>query len=816
MQKKLKFIQYYEKLILSKPGITVFLLILIFIFFGFWVKDFRIDASADSFVLEHDQALNYYRKIIYKYYPEDFLSVIYSPLDENLFSEKNLNTLKKIRDEIKRIESISSVLTILDVPLFQSPPVSLKDIQDDFITLESPRVNKKLAIKELKYSTLYKNLLISSDLKSSVIQVNFKRDLQYEKLLLKKTDLFEKKLKGELTPLEETELEKIKSKLTIIHDLKRKREDLAVAKIRNILNQYRSQAKIFLGGVAMIGSDMISFIKNDLTIFGTGIIIFFIIILGIVFRSVQWIILPILCSVFSVITMMGYLGLTGIQVTVVSANFIALQLIFTMAIAIHIIVRFNELLKEKPEADYRDLIIETVHTIFKPCLYTSLTTIAGFSSLIFSDILPVVNFGWMMSIGLCISFLITFLFLPSCFLLFQRKISIRKERPHLSITRVLAKISERFSKTVVFISCLVAFITMIGIFQLEVENSFIDYFKKSTEIYQGMKYYDQNFGGTTPLDIIIDFEKEEEEEYDPEFDDEDEDNDIYWYTEEKIDLISKIHEYIDKQLYTGKVLSFKSYFDVMTQINDGKELDDYELKIVIKKLPEDIKDIILRPYISVQDNQARLTVNIKDSEKGLKRNQFLKQIHNDLKRNFIRGEERIHLTNLMVLYNNMLQSLYSSQIKSIGYTILALMIMFLFLFGSLKISVIAIIPNIISCFIILGFMGISGISLDMMTITIVAISMGIAVDNTIHYIHRFKHEFKKDSNYLNTMYRCHESIGKALYYTAITIVFGFSILSLSNFIPSITFGLLTSLAMLIALTSSLTLLPILIRHFKPF
>jgi predicted RND superfamily exporter protein len=357
---------------------------------------------------------------------------------------------------------------------------------------------------------------------------------------------------------------------------------------------------------------------------------------------------------------------------------------------------------------------------------------------------------------------------------------------------------------------------MIGIFQLEVENSFIDYFKKSTEIYQGMKYYDQNFGGTTPLDIIIDFEKEEEEEYDPEFDDEDEDNDIYWYTEEKIDLISKIHEYIDKQLYTGKVLSFKSYFDVMTQINDGKELDDYELKIVIKKLSEDIKDIILRPYISVQDNQARLTVNIKDSEKGLKRNQFLKQIHNDLKRNFIRGKEQIHLTNLMVLYNNMLQSLYSSQIKSIGYTILALMIMFLFLFGSLKISLIAIIPNIISCFTILGFMGISGISLDMMTITIVAISMGMAVDNTIHYIHRFKHEFKKDSNYLNTMYRCHESIGKALYYNAITIIFGFSILSLSNFIPSITFGLLTSLAMLIALTASLTLLPILIRHFKPF
>jgi predicted RND superfamily exporter protein len=810
----------YRHLILTRPSWILFLFGALVLFFGYWIRDFRVDSSAESFVLESDQDVHYYREIKHKYIPGGFLSVIYKPHDGHLFSDKNLSILKTIQDEIKDVNGVSSVTSLLNIPLFKSPPIPLDELSDGLVTLESDRVDKSAAIQEIKDSDLYRNLLISRDLQSSALQVKLFRDLRYEDLRLRRRELSEKRINQGLSAEEKDELAEIKREFRVAHDQKRDREKSIVRDIRAILDKHRTSAKVYLAGVPMISNDMIAFVNNDLMVFGIGIFVFFVITLSVIFRNALLVCLPVLCCITSVILMMGFLGLFGLEVTVISANFISLQLIFTLAFAIHLIVRFNELLPKRDRTDARGLIWETVHTIFKPCLYTALTTMAGFSSLFFCDILPVVNFGWMMCMGIGISFLVTFTLFPSAVLVFKKNLPTTARKPHFQITALLAGWAEKRTKTIIFVSCVVIVITVIGVFQLNVENSFIDYFKKSTEIYQGLKYFDQNFGGTTPLDVIIDFPGPEDgDNGDDEYDDEygsDEDLDVYWFTEHKLRLISDIHDYREALPHTGKTLSFKSYTDLMAQINDGKELDNYDLKIVLRKLPQKMKDIIISPYVSTSDNQARVTVNIRDSNPNLRRDTFLKTVRADLKKHFCPLNGKISLTNVMVLYNKMLQSLYQTQIKSIGFTILLLMTMFLILFRSIKLSIIAIIPNIISCFVILGVMGITRLSLDMMTITIVAISIGIAVDNTIHYIHRFKREFTKDGDYLKTMYRCHGSIGMAMYYTSTTIIVGFSILALSDFIPSITFGLLTSLAMLMALTGALTLLPILIRVVKPF
>jgi len=413
---------------------------------------------------------------------------------------------------------------------------------------------------------------------------------------------------------------------------------------------------------------------------------------------------------------------------------------------------------------------------------------------------------------------------------------LKKEIPQagrpapFSLTRALARFTEAHGTLILVISGITIFISAIGISRLVVENSFIDYFKESTEIYRGMKVIDQHLGGTTPLDIVIDLDeptvnaagptygkaKQRNDEF-AEFDEFDraKDDAKYWFTTDKMVQVKKIHDYLENLTETGKVLSLATLLKIAEKINDGKPLDNFMLALLYGEVPAKFKNMILKPYVSVENNQVRFSVRVRDSEKTLRRNALLKKIRHDLTGQLGIKEDHVHLTGVLVLYNNMLQTLFDSQILTLGITSLALMGMFLILFRSVNIALIALFPNLLSIAVVLGVMGWIGISLDMMTITIAAISIGIAVDNAIHYIERFKQEFEADRNYHQTMYRCHGSIGNALYFTSLTIIIGFSILSLSNFIPSIYFGLLTGLAMSIALFAALTLLPALLIFIKP-
>ena len=822
--------RFFDKVILKRPIFVILCLLAVVIFLGYNAKDFKLDASAETLLLENDKDLQYSRLISSRYGEHDYLLMTYAPKDD-LFSDKALEKLTRLRDELRQLERVSSVVSILDAPLLESPPVQIKELVSNIKTLESLTAAIKLVRIEFKESPLYQDLLVSRDLKTTALQINFNIDKVYQDLLARRDHFREKQASGRLSSAETAEFKDVTKQFKQHRNKMKKIRHEDIAAIRAIMYKYRQDDELFLGGVSMIADDLISFIKNDLKIFGLGVLFFLIVTLSIIFRKMRWIFLPMLCCAFSAISMIGLLGMFGWEVTVISSNFISLQLIITMAITIHLIVRYRELLQKNPEAEKRKLILDTVSFMMRPCLYAALTTIAGFGSLLFCDILPVITFGWMMIAGITVSLILTFLFFPSVLMLIGKGTPHAGRGTHFSLTPFFAIFTEAHGIMILVISCVVFLISAVGISRLVVENSFIDYFKDTTEIYQGMKVIDQNLGGTTPLDVIIDLDEPEastqmvasgtDTEGNDEFDEFDEfdraeEEDKYWFTSDKMALVVKIHDYLDSLPETGKVLSLGTMMKIAEKISKGKQLDNFELAVLYNEIPDKFKSMVLTPYVSVEHNQVRFSIRVRDSEKSLKRNKLLKKIRKELVSNLGLKKDHVHLTGMLVLYNNMLQSLFSSQILTLGIVVVALMCMFLILFGSLKIALIAIAPNLLSVGVVLGVMGWLNIPLDMMTITIAAISIGIAVDNTIHYIHRFRHEIKTDQNYLKTVHRCHGSIGYAMYYTSITIIIGFSILALSNFIPSIYFGLLTGLAMLIALVAALTLLPQLLVVFKPF
>ncbi len=826
------FNSFYKPLITKYPVGVLVGMAAIFLVLGYKAKDFKLDASADSLTLENDRNVKLYREISKRYSNNSFLLMTYQPNQSKLFDEEHLAELKKLRNELRALERVESVTTILDVPLLRNPPVPINKLLDNIKNLEDPETDLKLAAEEFAYSPIYKNLLISGDLRTTALKIDFRRDDKFDQLVSKRNDLRQKQKDKTITPVEsqalqETILAYEKHKVEADHN-----RHLDLVNVRAIMIKYQDNAQLYLGGVPMIADDMITFIKNDLQIFGCGMLVFIMVILGIIFRRKRWVAISILCCFCSTLSMIGILGILGWKVTVISSNFVSLQLIMTMSLVIHLTVQFNELSRKNPSWLQRDLVFKTVSSKFQPCLFATLTTIAGFSSLLVCDILPVINFGWMMIMGLSVSLFITFFMFPAILLLLPKIEKNGNQNFGESFIKSMVNFTSNHSTRIYIVTALITIFIGIGMSRISVENSFINFFRKSTEIYKGMKVIDQTMGGTTPLDIIIQFEDdlksstpvaaetEEAVEF-SEFDDfeefnEAEDDDRYWYTMDKIAMLSGIHDYVDSIPETGKVLSLETMIKIAESFNNDQPLNNFQLALLYSEIPDYYKAMILDPYASIENNQARINVRIMDSLKSLQRNKLLKKIKSEIQEKFGLKENQVQLSGMMVLYNNMLQSLFQSQIKTMGVVLLLLIIMFLILFRSPKLALIAIIPNLLSSVSVLGLMGLMSISLDMMTITIVAISIGIAVDDTIHYIHRFREEIVLDYSYLDAMKRCHNSVGNAMVYTSFTIITGFSILIFSNFIPSIIFGLLTSFAMLVALLGALTLLPLLIITFKPF
>ena len=810
------FARLYQNTVIQKPKTILTLLIFCLLFLGYYTKDFKLDASSDTLLIENDPDLKYLREVTDRYGAKEFLILTFTP-KESIISDSTINNLLSLKKEIQNLDWVHNVITMLDIPLLENSDKPLSEKLENFVTLKNENVDRNRGLDEILNSPVFKNFVISEDGTTTGIIVNIKEDKKL-KNLIKKNNEYKEKInnKEKVSNYDQfnVEFENYKT-------LAKKKNHKNILEIRKLIQNYNEIGKIHLGGIPMIADDMMSFIKNDIVVFGTGVFLFIVATLWFVFRKLLWIIVPLSSCFFAVVIMTGLLGLLGWKVTVISSNFIALMLILTMAMNIHMSVRYIQIRKEKPELANVDIILITASKMFWPILYTVLTTICAFLSLIISEIKPVIDFGWMMTLGLITSFTVTFTLLPTILnFLSKDKIEIKDTNKSV-ITNFFANTSINNSKTIFSITSLIIILSVIGINKLEVENSFINYFKKNTEIYKGMKLIDDKLGGTTPLEIILKFpaktkEVKEDDDFDDWGEDENSNNDKYWFTKDKIDKIDKVHNYLDSLDGIGKVLSFSSILQVAKKLNNNKELGTLEMGILYSKMPESIKKEIIDPYISIKDNEARINLRIIDSKKELRRNELIKKIEYDLQNKLNLKKDEFKLAGVLILFNNLLQSLFKSQILTLGFVMIGIFVMFLILFRNLTLSLIGVVPNFIAAFFILGIIGLLGIPLDMMTITIAAITIGIAVDNSIHYIYRFKEEFSLSKRYEETLKLCHSTVGTAILNTSITIVFGFSILVFSNFIPTIYFGVFTGIAMLLAMVSVLTLLPKLILIIKPF
>ena len=815
----MNFINLLYKKFLERPKLILITIILIFSFSVYNAKNFQLDASADSLLLENDPDLNYLRAVNERYSSEEFFVITYSP--KKKINEESLKELKKFVDEINNIKWVSKSISVLNAPLFESSDQPLIEKIKNIQYIVTPGIEINRALNELKNSPVYKRLIINDDATTFGIVVYIKDNKEYLSALKTNKNFLDKQQNNKLSEKDLKDFELHKEILEKLKKEHNKNLELYNIQIRSHISKYKNIADINLSGIPMIADDLISFVKKDITVFGSGVFIFILITLWFIFRDIRWVIFPLLSCFLSIAIMVGMLGYLNWKVTVISSNFISLMLILTMEINIHYVERYKQLQAEFPKKKENYLAYLTTTKIFTPILYAVLTTVLAFLSFIFCDIKPVIDFGWMMTLGLFISLFVSMILLPYLIIKFKPKATPIHESKDSKLAEIFASIAINQKFLVLAFSTIILLLSIYGMTKLKVENSFINYFDKKTEIYQGMKLIDEKLGGTTPLEIILKFKDVENKnnKNDDDFfqgSDSNEYKDSYWFTNFRVNNIVNVHKYLESLPEIGKVLSFYSILQLGEKINDNKKLGPLEMAIMHTKLPDDIKKSIVTPYVSIENNEARISLRIIDSNPNLNRKELLIKIQKDLEEKLNLKKDEFKITGVLVIFNNLLQSLFDSQIKTLGITFAGIFILLLILFKSLSWSIVAAIPNFTAALFILGSLGLFNVPLDMMTITIASITVGIAIDNSIHYIYRFREEFKVNKNYKKTIQICHRSVGKAIINASLTIVFGFSILILSNFIPSIYFGIFTGLAMLTAMTLVLTLMPQLIAIIKPF
>ena len=802
----------------------------------------RLDASSDSLLLQGDPDLAFFKEATDRYESYEFLILTWEP-DSPLLSDESLSGLANMVNDLERVKGVRTVTSALDVPLLESPPISLTDLSDlDAIaSLRDPTVDREMALEEFTTSQLYRNLVVSEAGDLTAVQVTIEPNQDVDRLGDLRGELRQQVAEGGGVEIQDRLVEVERDYDAATRTVNAERAEL-VASVRAVAEVYRGQSRIFVGGVPMIAADMLDFVEDDLVTFGLAIIGVMVGMLALIFRDYRWVVIPISGCTLSALMMLGVLGLTDWRMTIISSNFVAVLLVVSLALAIHLVVRYRELELKEPDLPRADRAVKAAQLMFVPCFYTAVTTMVAFTSLVVAGIKPVIDFGWMMTAGIVVAFIVSFTLVPALMALLP-ELRATGASDEASTTRTFAVIVEKFGGLVFAVAAVLVLLIVLGLSRLQVENRFIDYFKDTTEIYQGMELLDSRLGGTIPLDIILyppgeifdegaSFsdpslggevaEAIEDDEFwsddpfgeDVSFADEASAEIGYWFTLEGRNLIDQIHAIVDARLESGKVLSLSTGFSVMDRLYADK-LGSVELALVERSLPDEVADVLIAPYYDPVEQQARLTVRAMETSKTLRRAQYLESLYAEILAETGLDETRVKFTGLLVLYNNVLQSLYASQILTLGAVFIAIGVMFLALFRSVSLALLGLAPNILAAGLVLGVMGLAGIPLDIMTITIAAIVVGMGVDNCIHYIHRFRKEFAVDQNYRDAMYRSHASIGRAMYYTTLTVVVGFSMLTLSNFTPSIYFGVLTVMAMLAAVMGALLLLPKLIITFKP-
>jgi uncharacterized protein len=750
-------------LIIAQPLLILCLFLVLAAGLGWQAQNFEIDASPDTLLTRDNELYQQTQQVNERYAPQEFLLLTYEPLNQQLYSDQTFDDILSIADEIMELPRVESVRHILNVPVFSGVEgVTELDADLSGLSIDPDNYDAETLRESFDNHPIYTNLLVNEDQTATAMQILF-RDVEAE--------------------YSQQELEQM-------------RVD-EVDRIREMTAPYAERASIHLGGVHVIAYQLINIISSDLIVFGLAIAAMICVLLLILFRGLRWVAIPVICCACSVLPTMGLFALLGIKATVISANFIALQLILTLAIVIHLIVQYREEANDD-SGDHKNRIRRTLQHKIGPCLFAGVTTSVGFASLIFSDIQPVISFGWMMIIAMGFSILASLVLFPVLVLLLPRGEIHDDYRALTGLVGGMRKLALGQPVLVSIAAALILAVGIAGATLLSVENSFINYFRTSTLIHQELAYIDQDFGGTTPLDITYQIQEEPDNP------------DLIMSAEASLTL-QRIHQVMENFEATGRILSPVNLTDLAREVNNDQPITEYELTAIYWLMEEEFREDLVGSFFNEELQEVRFNIWIQDLTPGLNRAEFLEQVRTDLADIGV-AEDSYQLTNLFMLYQQIMQKLFDSQIKTLGLVYIAITLMFMLIFRSVKIALVAIVPNIISTAAIFGVMGWAGLPLDLMTITIAAIVMGIAVDDTIHYIHRYLEE--RESNVAEVAIdNTHRSVGMAVLYTSVLIAAGFSMLAFSDFVPSVIFGLLTALAMIMALLADLCLLPVLLKRF---
>lgn len=824
-----KIINALISVVVRKPIVVLVSMLALVATCSFFISSLNIDASPDSLMLESDPDLKYYREVHRHYGTDEFIIVGFKPKKE-ILEKSTIDFIENISEKFKKIEGVSSVTSLSNVPLLLQIQKDNKTGETSFSNLLSSQVDLAKAKAEFTTSPIYVNNLVNDDLNTTAIKVDIEKNETLIDLLEEKYVFLDKQKNQLLDESDEADLHGVRKNILFERQVINNRYKNVLRSVREIVNDVDDAGEFYLAGAPLIGNDMKDFVGKDIKIFGVAILSIMILVLFLFFRRPAWIFLALVCAILNVLLVAGLASILEFQLTIISSNFVALLIIFSVTLSIHVIIRYQEIQKTQPNETIDENLKITLSQIITPCFYMVLTSAIAFFSLIVSDINPVIVFGYIMILGLLCAFLLTFTVLPALIMLINPKSRVLEQDKSATLLENLLNVIVNNKRLTIAIVVGMFVLNIIGISQITVENRFIDYFKKTTDIYQGLELVDQELGGTVPLEVMLEVDPDQVEEVDEDTQEDEEFGDYltnlegtqddftaksYWYNRSGIRKINKIHKYLEDLPQIGKVLSLSSTEEVFRTINKGEPLEDFHLSLVYRKVPDNVKQILISPYVSSDGSQARILARIKDSDHTLIRNDLLKKISTELNTSFINDGESVRLTGISVLYNNVLQSLFRSQILTLGTVFVCIFIMLVILFRNFKLAVIGTLPNIFTALFILGLMGVLGIPLDIMTITIAAITIGIGVDYAIHYIHRYKKEFAQNGDNFQALYRSQTTVGKALYFTSITITLGFIILVLSNFVPSIYFGMLTSIAMLVALFATFSIIPLLLSIMQP-
>ena len=783
--------------IVDRPGLVACTWILIALGLAYPASQFKIDASADTLLTKNNAAYLKTREINRDFTPEEFLIVAYGAREKTVLEPTHIEAIGNLVDELKGLERVKSVTSLVNVPLLSARPLDQIMAKPLETTIEKNNYSQSELESIFKDHPLYQNLVLSKDHRYAAIQVQFRKNPELTGLHNKLLALDKKQLDGaSLTDQEQQDYDAYKARATTLEAELNGQRAGEFEKIQAIAHKYSDKADIHFGGAHVLGQELIQIVKSDLKTFGLMTLAIVSVVLLLFFRSLRWLAIIFACCAIPVTITTGLLALLDLRATVISANFIAVQVVLTIAMLVHLVTHLLESQREQPEKSLYRSLLDTMTDKAKPTLYAALTTSIGFVSMVFTDIQPVIDLGWMMLCATLVSASVVLTGFPAfCLALWRSKVPPAIWRMNWLSRTIVAM--PRWKAVVIPGTVIVGVVCSIAATGVTVENSFINYFDKDTETYQGLKVIDQNLGGTTPLDVIYHVPPQKQKS-------------AVVLSSDSVQALGTITRSLESAKGMGRVLSVYDFTELARNINE-KPLTEYELDALYKLVDKEIRQNLVGSYFDPETNRLRVSARIVDTTEGLNRQTLLQNIKQQFKEHGV-PLEQVEFANLFVVYKSLLAKLFDSQILMLGIVLPCMLLALMVLFRSITAALITMVPNLIALVVFFGLIGFLGIPLDFMTITIAAISLGIATDDAVHFVVRYQNRINQgDAD--NALADTSQYVGRAVFITTVVIICGFLAVCLSDFVPTRLFGAFTALVLATSFASTVLIIPALLDLF---